>query len=199
VRYFQVRNPGGILGYSKTVFSMKHILEKLGGGDRRSIGNANRVVAEVKGGPALFSQLIEGLFNDDPLIRMRAADAVEKISVAKPALLRPYKKLLIDCAATSEQKEIRWHMAQICPRLVLNAAERRTLMAIMLGYVNDPSRIVKTFAMQAMVDLAVKDKSLLPTVMRHVKELMIAGSPAMRSRGRQLLEKIAGLDTRLRG
>ncbi|MGB8339446.1 MAG: hypothetical protein WCD07_04055 [Burkholderiales bacterium] len=178
---------------------MKHLLDKLSGGDRRSIGDSNVVVAEVKSEPALFEQLIEGLFNPDPLIRMRAADAVEKISVVNPALLRPYKKLLIDCAASGDQKEVRWHMAQICPRLLLNASERRRLMAILLGYLNDSSRIVKTFAMQAMVDLAVKDKSLLPKVARHVKELTVTGSPAMRSRGHHLLQKIANLDIRLRG
>jgi HEAT repeat protein len=177
---------------------MKRILTKLGGGDGRSIGNANRVVAEVKGEAALFEQLIEGLFDLDPSIRMRAADAVEKISATRPALLRPYKRLLFDCAASCEQKEVRWHMAQICPRLILNAAERRSLMKIMLDYLNDPSRIVKTFAMQAMVDLAIKDKSLLPDVKRHVEELTAIGSPAMRSRGLHLLQKIAGFDHHLR-
>jgi hypothetical protein len=197
MHYLEGRKPTGILGYSKTVFDMKHIRDKLGGGDRRSIGKANWVVAVVKGEPALFGQLIEGLFDDDPLIRMRSADALEKVSATRPALLRPYKKTLIDCAASSDQQELRWHMAQICPRLLLNAIERRQLMDIMLDYLNDPSRIVKTFAMQAMVDLAVKDKRLLPKVTRHIKMLAATGSPAMRSRGRLLLEKIAGLGARL--
>lgn len=173
---------------------MKHLLDKLGGGDRRSIGRSNLVVAQVSGEPALFAELIDGLSHRDQLVRMRSADAIEKISATRPALLQPYKKLLIDCAAMSEQKELRWHMAQICPRLYLTASERRRLMSIMLDYLNDPSRIVKTFAMQAMVDLAVEDKSMLAEVTRHIKELMLSGSPAMRSRGRQLLAKIAALE-----
>ncbi|MGB8856928.1 MAG: hypothetical protein WCC58_09700 [Burkholderiales bacterium] len=176
---------------------MKHLLDKPGGGDRRSIGNSNLVVAAVRGEPALFAELIVGLSHRDQLVRMRSADAIEKISATRPALLQPYKKLLIDCAATCEQKEMRWHMAQICPRLYLAASERRHLMSIMLDYLNDPSRIVKTFAMQAMMDLAREDKSMLAEVMRHIRELMLSGGPAMRSRGRQLLAKIAALDNRM--
>jgi hypothetical protein len=173
-------------------------MDKLGGGARHSIGNSNRVVAEVKGEAVLFEKLIEGLFDLDPLIRMRAVEAVEKISATRPALLRPYRRLLIDCAASSEQKEVRWHMAQICPRLILNAVERHVLMSIMFEYLNDPSRIVKTFAMQAMMDLAMQDKSLLPDVKRYVEKLTATGSPALRSRGLHLLQKIAGLDHHMR-
>jgi hypothetical protein len=38
------------------------------------------VVAEVLADPAQFALVFEGMLSDDPLLRMRAADAVEKIS-----------------------------------------------------------------------------------------------------------------------
>ena len=56
------------------------ILEKLKGGDRRSIGRANEVVADVLRDPTLFDALFNGMLNDDPIVRMRSADAVEKIT-----------------------------------------------------------------------------------------------------------------------
>ena len=57
----------------------KALLEQLAGGDRRSIGRSNEVVATVLADPELLSVLFSGLDHDDPLIRMRAADAREKI------------------------------------------------------------------------------------------------------------------------
>jgi hypothetical protein len=60
---------------------MDTILRKLEDGDRRSIGRVNEVVSEVIKNSALFKQLIGGLFVEDPLVRMRAADAIEKISL----------------------------------------------------------------------------------------------------------------------
>jgi len=65
------------------------LLIKLQGGDRRSIGQVDQVVDNVLGSPSLFGELIGGLFVEDPVIRMRSADAVEKITLVKPDLLKP--------------------------------------------------------------------------------------------------------------
>jgi hypothetical protein len=48
---------------------MHPILEMLKGGDRRSIGKSNEVVAMVLKEPELFDTLYSGLFADAPLIR----------------------------------------------------------------------------------------------------------------------------------
>jgi hypothetical protein len=42
---------------------------------------ANEVVADVIHDPSLFGPVFQGMLNDDPLIRMRSAGAVEKITV----------------------------------------------------------------------------------------------------------------------
>jgi len=60
---------------------MHSILEKLKGGDRRSLGKAHKVAAEVQAKPQFFKKLIQGILYPDPVVRMRAADAVEKITV----------------------------------------------------------------------------------------------------------------------
>ncbi|MEK7323777.1 MAG: hypothetical protein AAB217_00810, partial [Chloroflexota bacterium] len=88
---------------------MSTILKKLEGGDLRSIGRSEEVAADVLADPALFGGLFEGMLDDNPLIRMRAADAVEKITLEHPEYLRPYKKKLIKQVAQIEQQEVRWH------------------------------------------------------------------------------------------
>ena len=83
------------------------ILRELAGGDRRSIGKADRVAALVLKTPSLFGDVIGGFTQDDPLIRMRCADVAEKVSVAHPEWLQPYKVTLLSFASTVQEKEVR--------------------------------------------------------------------------------------------
>jgi hypothetical protein len=169
---------------------MHAILKKLQGGDRRSIGKVDEVVDIVLGSLCLFENLIKGLFVDDPIVRMRTADAVEKITVDQPDLIKPYKKILIRLAGDTDQQEVRWHMAQILPRLTLKPRDRKTIVEIFFAYLNDESKIVVTFALQALADFAVEDKKLRPRVIRVLEELTETGSPAIKNRGRKLLLKL---------
>src|SRR5512138_2498219 len=82
---------------------MHRALQKLEGGDRRSTGR-NEIVSEVLSKPYLFRVIFSGLSSDDPLIRMRSADAIEKITAQRPELLRPYKNTLIREVAATDQK-----------------------------------------------------------------------------------------------
>ena len=63
-------------------------------------------------------------------------------------------------------------------------------MQILLGYLEDPSSIVRTFSMQALADLASRDERLLAQVMPLIERLTRTGTPAMRSRGRKLLRQL---------
>jgi hypothetical protein len=159
----------------------------LTGGDRRSTGRSQDVVEIVLANPKRFGEVYAGLEDPDPLVRMRAADALEKITAQRPELLRPYKTGLLDLAARAVQQEVRWHLAQMLPRLDLDGAERRAAFETLVRYLDDPSRIVVTFAMQALADLAQADPALLPEVLPHIERLARTGSPAMRSRGKKLL------------
>ena len=103
---------------------MHPTLLKLQKGDRRSIGRSNEVVAEVLSNPRLFRVVFSELSAGDPLIRMRSADAVEKITAQGPDLLRSYKNKLIRVAAAAYPRrrvapaDAPWEIRQRCvPRL----------------------------------------------------------------------------------
>jgi HEAT repeat protein len=168
---------------------MLSILEKLTGGDRRSIGRSHIVVKEGLSRPEMFPGLFAGLRNKDHLVRMRAADAIEKITFRRPVLLQPYKRQLLELAGQMSEKEIRWHMAQILPRLELSARHRAAALDILFEYLRDTSSIVKTCAMQAIADLAAEDKVLTTKVLPMIRELTEVGTPAMRARGRRILRQ----------
>jgi hypothetical protein len=169
---------------------MHPILKKLSGGDRRSIGRSNEVVAEVLTRPALLRHVFEGLAGDDPVLRMRAADALEKITAQRPELLQPFKTRLLAVAGESDQQEVRWHLALMIPRLKLTRRERAVAVDIVFDYLRDRSSIVKTFAMQALADLASQDASLRAQILPLLEELTAIGTPAMRARGRKLLQHL---------
>jgi hypothetical protein len=112
----------------------KALLDLLAGGDRRSIGHANQVVAAVLHSPGTFPQLIKGLRSADSRVRMRAADAVEKISREKPELLRPYKKELLGLLHETAMKqrgrpraELRCHRSRSFASLRISAGGARSL------------------------------------------------------------------------
>lgn len=166
---------------------MHPILGKLQGGDRRSIGRSDEVVAQVLADPALLAPLAEGLLADDPLVRMRAADALEKVTAQHPDWLQAHKALLLGEAARLDQQEVRWHVAQMLPRLELSAGERARAVAILRADLDHESRIVRAFALQALSELADRDPAQRQEVLALLEELSVTGCPAVRSRARKLL------------
>jgi hypothetical protein len=167
------------------------ILQKLRGGDRRSIGRANEVVTLVLKDPKLITELLDVIqHDDDPLIRMRSADVLEKVTALHPEWLQPHKRLLINEISAVDQQEVRWHVAQMLPRLQMSPRERAKAVGILERYCEDDSRIVKTFSMQALADLALEDPNLAPKVVNLIKELTRTGSAAVANRGRKLLAEL---------
>ena len=150
------------------------ILAFLRGGDRRTIGHSNRVAAIVSKDPKLFPQLIAGLWSPDPLVRMRAADAAEKVTRKQRRLLDPYKKELLGLLTEAQEQELRWHLAVMVPRLLLDPKEQQLAMSSLDRYLG-------------LADLAETEPSFRPRVVETLREAARKGTPAMRARSRKLL------------
>jgi hypothetical protein len=165
----------------------KNILLLLRGGDRRSIGRSDQVAAIESKDPELFPKLVAGLWSEDPIVRMRAADASEKVTRTNREILQPYKKELLGLMAEAEEQELRWHLAVMVPRLQLSPKERKLAASLLNGYLGDRSSIVKTFALRGLADLARDDASIRPGVIEVLRESTRYGTPAMKARSRKLL------------
>jgi len=171
----------------------KNILLLLQEGDRRAIGRADQVAAAVARNPRLFPELIAGLWSEDRLVRMRAADAAEKVTRGRGELLQPYKKELLGLMAEAEEQEVRWHLAVMVPRLALNGKERKLAASSLNGYLEDRSSIVKTFALQGLADLARGDTGMRVDVIEILHEAIRNGTAAMQARSRKLLMQLERL------
>jgi hypothetical protein len=123
---------------------------------------------------------------------MRAADAAEKVTQTRRELLQPYKGELLGLMVETEQQELRWHLAAMVPRLQLNTKQRSLATSLLIGYLENRSSIVKTFALQGLAELAQDDPSLRPGVIEILREATRNGTPAMKARSRKLLARLEG-------
>lgn len=170
---------------------MSKILQKLMGGDLRSIGKADEVVQEMIKNPSLFKGCFEGMLSDEPIIRMRSADAIEKVSERHPEYLQPFKSRLINEVSKIEQQEVRWHVAQMFSYIKINKKERDKIIKILLSYIeNKKSKIVQTFSMQTLADFAERDEQIKPQIKNIIEGMMKNGSAAIMSRGKKLLQHL---------
>lgn len=167
--------------------SMNSIEKLLSVGDMRTTGQSEEVIKQVTANPGLFGDVVDAILVENPGVRMRASDVAEKVTRDNPEWLKPYKNQFLMKIAYIDQKEVRWHAAQILPRLDLTKRERGQVYELMQAYLEDESSIVKTFAMQALADIAMQDRSYVDRVRNQVKRLMQQGSPAMKSRAHKLL------------
>jgi hypothetical protein len=161
----------------------------LQGGDRRSIGKANQIAAQILREPDQLPDLIECLWNDDPVICMRAADAAEKVSIDRPDLLQPFKKELLGLAAETTQPELRWHLALMLPRLFLTKADQERARSILQHYLDDRSSIVKTCALEGMAELAKGNAEQEAEMLDLLEQVQRTGTPAMKARARKLIKQ----------
>ena len=165
--------------------------EYLTGGDRRSLGRAKQLHKLLQERMDLFPQLLRCMWDSDPLVAMRAADAVEKITLNAPKLLQPFKNELLGLAAEAEQPELRWHLALMVPRLKLTSPEQKRAVAIFMDYLSDKGAIVKTLALQALFDLSLQTPNASIDIEEILNNAARTGTAAMRARARILLAKMA--------
>lgn len=166
---------------------MRKLTTMLTGSDRRSIGRSNEIVSMVLRRPQQLPELVGCLWSADAIVRMRAADAIEKISLQKAALLERYKADLLELMEEAQQQELRWHLALLIPRLSLTKSEQGRAVAALRAYLNDRSSIVKTCALQGLADLSHVIPALRQPTKKLLEESSRTGTAAMKARARKLL------------
>jgi HEAT repeat protein len=169
---------------------MAEIIEMLSGGDRRSIGASEEVVALLVEDHSRFPELVDALSVEDDLVRLRAADALEKVSRQAPELLPSYRELMKKLAVSPEM-EIRWHIAQMMPRLKLAEEDRAEAVGLLFAYLDDESAIVRVSALSSLAEFSKDDDELRERFVPVVEDLVESGSPAVRARCRTLLKKLS--------
>ena len=134
------------------------LLEKLSGGDLRSIGNVDLIVAQIQN-QTDFENLFKCLHSDDRLVVMRAADAIEKITAKRSDFLSGHKEEILTFCEHADNIEFKWHLALLLPRLSFSENEYTNVWETLSSWLLNPkeSKIVRTNSMQALFELSKQD------------------------------------------
>ena len=167
-----------------------------------SLGRVPEAIVLIEAQPHLATRLIELLWDDNPGVVHRAADVLERITARitarlarkpNPALARILansKEALLGLLAEAQSKKLRWNLALTIGRLPLTVSDCSRAAAVFHTYLNDPSSIVKTAALQGLADLTHHDPTQLPAVLDLLRIHGRSGTPAMRTRSRILLHRL---------
>lgn len=159
----------------------------LQGGDRRSIGRADAVVRALIRDPSRFDELWDCLASGDSVVRMRAADALEKFSREDAARFAKHKRELLAQVPDDGTPEVRWHLIAITSRLALNAREAKEFCVQLREIVaNDPSRIVKVMALQAASEIRSRHPELAAEFQQMLEFAHSSPWPSLKARAVKL-------------
>ena len=166
---------------------MNNLITYLKGGDLRSIADANKVVSLVKTQDD-FENLFQYLFSKDRLVVMRAADAIEKITLNKLEFLKGHNQELINLVEKAVDKELKWHLALILSRLDLNISELGIIWDKLTKWATDKkeSKIVRVNSIQSLFDLTKKNKELTRDFELTIQEIEAENIPSINARLRKL-------------
>ncbi len=166
---------------------MNRILDRLKGGDLRSLGNTDAVAREIRS-QSEFDLLFEGLTHDDEVIVMRSADAIEKVTRLKAQFLKPHKKTLLGLFPVAHQKELKWHLALLAPRLSLTRTETGAVWSALSRWALDPNegRIVRVNSIQGLSEMLRESPGLTRDFELTLRELERKNIPSISARIRKL-------------
>lgn len=163
----------------------------LRGGDLRSIGNSNTIALGIKDQNE-FDKLIKCLFNKDRVVVMRAADAIEKITISRPSFLLKHKQKLLALATHVADKELKWHLALLIPRLALSGKEFLNAWDVLSMWAKDESnsRIVRVNSLQGLYELTRRQHERTGDLIMILLELKKENIPSLTARIKKIRKQI---------
>ena len=157
------------------------------GKDLRKLRNSNKVTELVTDQPS-FDELFKLIFHHERPLVMRVADAVEKITAKHPEYLVTHKAQLLSVLDSADHKELKWHIAQLLPRVELDEPELKDVWHTLTYWAlnRNESKIVRVNALQGLFDISRKfpdfQKDFNQTIARVSREPI----PSIQARIRRL-------------
>jgi len=160
------------------------------GKDLRISRRNEEVMRRIKDQPS-FDELFVFLFHHERPLVMRAADAVEKITRHHPEFLQPHKAHVLSLVKTSDHIELKWHIAQLLPRLELTAQELEHVWHTLHYWAMNPNegKIVRINALQSLYNLSLMHPAFKTFFDDTLAALMHERIPSIQARTRKLRGK----------
>jgi len=158
----------------------------LQGGDRRGIADSNRARALIERDPSLVIELAALTTDEDWLVTQRSLDLLEKLARDHPDWIEPHKKIFIGPLAASDKWEVRLQIVRALPMFRWSPAQARRVEEILLENVVFPQLFVRAWALDGLATLAERKETLMPIVLKHLRNFERSPSKALQARARQI-------------
>lgn len=163
----------------------------LNSGDLRSLDGVEMVVKMIDS-TAEFDILFSCLKSKNRLIVMRAADAIEKVTRNHPTYLEKHKVEILHYISLVQNKELKWHLAQLVTRIMMDNSEFRFVRDILERWALDPqeSKICRVNALQSLSELYAIHQKNPETLLKLMNQVEDEDIPSLNARIRQLKSKM---------
>lgn len=163
---------------------MNQILSWLMEGDRRGDGLANEVAEFVLANPGVLGDLIEGLKEEDHVVRGRTMDALEKISRHRPEWLRDHFPVLRDMAEVEKRANAGMHIAMILGHLAEFESEAEKNVSVLLDMLGKEKVFIRAWVISSLCIYARLYPEFHDRIVESIAPMHNDPSVAMRTRVR---------------
>ena len=163
------------------------LISVLLGKDLRTI-RQNGVVVNSIHDQHSFDELFSLVFHHERPLVMRAIDAVEKVTSKRPEFLMVHKSQLLEILNSADHKELKWHIAQLIPRIDLTTAELKDVWNKFAYWAlnKTESKIVRVNALQGLFDLSKVNRELKDDFEKIISAMEHEMIPSIQARIRKL-------------
>ena len=166
---------------------MNQLLEWLKSGNLISDGLSNEVVRFVKADLNLLGDLVEGLTDDNDVVRGHTADALEKLARSDPERVKKYLPIFIQTAEEDSVPMVRWHIAMILGHLSVCQDQVDEITAALIDLLSDQSVFTQSWAIVSLCIVARLYPVKADQIVNAIALLKTSGSVAIRSKVRNAL------------
>ena len=166
---------------------MNKFIELLNRGDLRSIQGAAIAIANVHSQDE-FDELFGCLHSTNRKVVMRAADAIEKLTIGHVNYLHKHKGALLAFCQVFTNIEFKWHLALLVTRLQLTDVEFGMVWDILSTWATSrkESKIVRVNSIQGLFSLMHQKPELALDFSHIIKEIEYEEIPSINARIRKI-------------
>lgn len=176
-----------VIRRNEVIMNSNKLVRYLQGGDLRSIAAVEKLLPLIKNQED-FDTLFHYLSSEDRLLAMRAAEAVEKITLQNPAFLHSHKNAILKLMEEADDKELKWHLALLISRLELSTEEISRAWGSLTKWAKSPSesKIVRVNSIDSLYKLSTQHQLLKQELEGIIQELEAENIPSLNARIRKL-------------
>jgi HEAT repeat protein len=169
-------------------------VEMLSGGHPNSLGRTEEVVGLVLADGSRLEQLFGCLESPDAVVRMRAADALEKVCRERPEWFEPRVERLLEEVGAIDQPSVQWHTAQMLGHLYprLDSDQGRRAGALLRRYLTESDDwIVLNVTMEILAEWSRDRADLAAWLLPELERLRADERKSVAKRATKLHAKLA--------